>query len=75
MGTAIAKYQTLNPMSNDAVERQREYYARSAEAYDEMHLAEPEHELALAQLTGYLQYYSYDSLLPFPLYFGCVKLK
>lgn len=50
-------------MSEDAIRRQREYYAQTAEKYDELHLREPEHEFALAQLSGILGYYDFNSLL------------
>ena len=50
-------------MSENAVQRQREYYAQTAAKYDQMHLSEPEHEIALAQLSGYLNHYQFDSLL------------
>lgn len=50
-------------MSEDAIQKQREYYAQTAKAYDEMHLSEPEHEVGLAQLSGYLGHYGMESLL------------
>lgn len=49
-------------MSDDQTE-QRDYYARTAANYDQMHLEESEHELALAQLLGLTRYFKYDSLL------------
>ena len=50
-------------MSNEAVQRQRDYYAKTASEYDESHMLEPEHAIAIAQLSGYLSYYSFRSLL------------
>lgn len=46
-----------------AAEQQKEYYERTASTYDEMHLAEGEHEFALSQLLGLMRYFSFDSLL------------
>jgi ubiquinone/menaquinone biosynthesis C-methylase UbiE len=48
---------------NIAITKQKEYYAAMAEKYDEMHLHESEHELALSLLTGVLNYYSFTSVL------------
>lgn len=42
---------------------QREYYAKTAKDYDEMHLFEAEHEFALSVLSGLLSYYNIRSLL------------
>jgi len=42
---------------------QIDYYERTAKDYDSMHLAETEHELALAQLIGIMRHYGYRSLL------------
>lgn len=50
-------------MSEQAVQKQREYYAATADDYDRMHLQHGEHEFALAQLSGLLAYYKFDSLL------------
>jgi len=50
-------------MKQTAIERQRAYYAETASKYDEMHLQDPEHEYAIAQLTGLLNHYRFDSLL------------
>ena len=49
-------------MSDNQTE-QRDYYERTAARYDEMHLEEPEHEFALAQLLGIARYFKYESLL------------
>jgi len=50
-------------MDKTAVEKQRKYYAQTADEYDSMHLHESEHEFALANLSGLLAYYQFDSLL------------
>lgn len=47
----------------NAAEQQKEYYERTATTYDEMHLAETEHEFALSQLLGLMRYFSFKSLL------------
>ncbi len=43
--------------------KQRAYYEATAKAYDEMHLKEIEHEIALSQLLGYMRYFNFESLL------------
>jgi len=45
------------------METQKDYYERTASNYDAMHLMESEHEFALAQLSGLMNYYSFESLL------------
>ena len=42
---------------------QQQYYARTADRYDAMHLSETEHEIALAQLCGLVRYFGFESLL------------
>lgn len=44
-------------------EQQNEYYERTAEDYDKLHLGEAEHEFALSQLLGLVRYYKFESLL------------
>ena len=44
-------------------EKQKKYYAETASEYDNSHILETEHELALSQLIGYLSYYNVNSLL------------
>jgi ubiquinone/menaquinone biosynthesis C-methylase UbiE len=48
---------------SSAQEEQQEYYKRTAENYDRMHLLEMEHEFALSQLLGLLTCFSFKSLL------------
>jgi len=42
---------------------QRDYYEQTAADYDAMHLAETEHEVALAVLIGLMRHYGFESLL------------
>lgn len=39
------------------------YYTETAAAYDESHLAETEHEIALAAMVGFVKYYSFGCIL------------
>jgi ubiquinone/menaquinone biosynthesis C-methylase UbiE len=48
---------------NSAVDKQQRYYEKTATEYDSNHLREPEHEIALAQLLGIMQYHGFKSLL------------
>ena len=50
-------------MNPNPVERQRKYYATSADKYDDAHLVESEHEYALSQLCGIINYYKFSSVL------------
>jgi ubiquinone/menaquinone biosynthesis C-methylase UbiE len=50
-------------MKDDAIARQQEYYSDTASKYDEMHSQDLEHEVALAQLFGYLRHFAFSSLL------------
>ncbi|NTU74149.1 class I SAM-dependent methyltransferase [Candidatus Roizmanbacteria bacterium] len=52
-------------MKEDSVQRQREYYAKTAQSYDDSHInsREPEHDFALSVLTGILDYYQIESIL------------
>lgn len=42
---------------------QDSYYMEHAGDYDAMHLGEPEHEIALATLFGYINHFQFESLL------------
>ena len=50
---------------NNPTQIQREYYARTAEDYDNLHLKpqEPEHDFALRFLSATLDFYDIKSVL------------
>ena len=54
------------PVALSASELQRQYYAKTAHGYDLAHLhnqEEQEHAIALAALSGFVNYYKVDSIL------------
>jgi len=50
-------------MKPDSVTLQRDYYTRTADDYDHLHLLESEHALALSYLSGLMDNYAFSSLL------------
>ncbi len=54
---------TSDPPSTDAVAIQRSYYAETAADYDQMHLMDAEHNLALRYIMSHMRLHGLESIL------------
>ena len=62
-------------MSSDEIKIQREYYASTADKYDEMHMGEHEHSFALAYMLAAADHLGIKSILDIGSGTGRVLIK